>query len=565
MQKSLLLAKSNIRKSIGQLAAIFILILVASLLLNIWLVLAVDYSKNFERRAEKLNSEDAAFVFFSQNEEYKNYISDVLNKDGRTDIYTMENCLAFDASSRYRNGEMATFYIGLPVERAFKRNLGQYRIVEESEIIPENAVWLPYLYKDGGNYLIGDDFSVMLFNKTYNLKVAGFYENMLTGSFNSGICTLLFDNEVYQRIEEENGQGILAVLTSVKLKNRLDSEKFIGQTIRAVMQKYPLINHSSTYFDFCRQSRTLTADICSSIVSGVAFLTVIIAVVVLVSNIANYIGENMRNLGVLKAVGYQSKQLVRFLLLQFTAVGFLGTMLGIILSYTFLPVLNKMLIVQTGIPYTVSFQPLPMLLTFFIVLVTIFAAVLLSTRKIKRIEPIIALRQGIQTHSFRKNYIPLDNTSLPLCIALSFKTAFTNVKQNIAMFITVTVLSLLTVFSSVMIQNFILDTSDFLGLVAGERADVAIGISGQGEQKFRKDMPEDKRVEKVYLYSTITVYNGENSIFCYVTESADDLNNPNMCYEGRLPIYANEVAIAGKYAEENDFKIGSVISLKRGG
>lgn len=89
----------------------------------------------------------------------------------------------------------------------------------------------------------------------------------------------------------------------------------------------------------------------------------LIALVVIVSNIGNYIQENMKNLGALKAVGYTSGQLVASLLLQFTGISLLVAILGMTLSYLCFPFLNDMMISQTGIPYEVRFLPLPCLLT----------------------------------------------------------------------------------------------------------------------------------------------------------------------------------------------------------
>ena len=49
MRKSILIARSNIRKAKGQTASIFVLILLAALMLNLWLMLSMDYKANFDR------------------------------------------------------------------------------------------------------------------------------------------------------------------------------------------------------------------------------------------------------------------------------------------------------------------------------------------------------------------------------------------------------------------------------------------------------------------------------------------------------------------------------------
>ena len=43
--------------------------------------------------------------------------------------------------------------------------------------------------------------------------------------------------------------------------------------------------------------------ICSSVVNAMAFFVALIAMVVISSNVINYIQENMKNLGAMKAIG----------------------------------------------------------------------------------------------------------------------------------------------------------------------------------------------------------------------------------------------------------------------
>ena len=55
MGKSFLLVCADLRKAKGQTAAIFVLIVLASLMLNLWLILSMDYKQNFDRYHTQLN------------------------------------------------------------------------------------------------------------------------------------------------------------------------------------------------------------------------------------------------------------------------------------------------------------------------------------------------------------------------------------------------------------------------------------------------------------------------------------------------------------------------------
>ena len=57
MKKSLLIIRSNLRKSRGQTAAMIVLILLSAFMLNLWLMLSMDYKANFDRYHKELNAE----------------------------------------------------------------------------------------------------------------------------------------------------------------------------------------------------------------------------------------------------------------------------------------------------------------------------------------------------------------------------------------------------------------------------------------------------------------------------------------------------------------------------
>ena len=153
--------------------------------------------------------------------------------------------------------------------------------------------------------------------------------------------------------------------------------------------------------------------------------------VVIVSNIINYIQVNVKNLGAFKATGYTSRQLVCSLLLQFLGLTVIAAIVGFALSYAIFPAINTMMIAQTGIPYKVHFLPLPALISLLILGGAVALSAWLSARRIKKIEPIVALRSGVQTHNFKRNRVPLEKTKAPLNIALALKITLSGVKHNI--------------------------------------------------------------------------------------------------------------------------------------
>ena len=80
MRKLFLIARSNMRKSKGQTAAIVVLILLAATLLNLWLMLSMDYKANFDRYHDKLNAEHVTLLVDDTNNAQK-FLSQTLESD----------------------------------------------------------------------------------------------------------------------------------------------------------------------------------------------------------------------------------------------------------------------------------------------------------------------------------------------------------------------------------------------------------------------------------------------------------------------------------------------------
>lgn len=225
-----------------------------------------------------------------------------------------------------------------------------------------------------------------------------------------------------------------------------------------------------------------------------------------------------------------------------------------------------MMISQTGIPYAIHFLPLPALISLLILGGAVALAVWLSSRRIKKIEPIVALRSGVQTHNFKRNHVPLEKTKAPLNFALALKTTLSGVKHNITVCITMLVLSLVVVFSGLMTENVIADMTPFLNLIVGETADSCINVETEVEEEFLAEMNADDRVEKIYLYHTQNVtHEGGAELMATLCDDFSRVNNQDVIYLGRFPKYDNEIAIGAKYAKGKGFSVGSEIEITANG
>lgn len=562
MRKGFLIARSNIRKAKGQTAAIVVLILLAALMFHLWLMLSIDYKQNFDWYHRKLNAEHVTVLAASTEDSFRLQMADTLKADPRTEAFCMDDILGLPFVFDYSGGAVSCDGYVMKKETALQREVGRVEIVEDSA---GSGIYLPLLYGMGDNYRVGDILTLNLGENTVRYPIRGFFNSIMTGSHNCTINALLLTEDLYDQLAEESFV-CPATLLSVRIYDQSDSESYEAMIKNVISAEYPEVRAFSNSYTLVSQSRYISQTICSGIISAMAFFILLIALVVLSSNIVNYIQKDMKNLGALKAVGYTGNQLICVLLLQFLGVIMFTVIVGIGLSYCLFPAVNEMMISQTGIPYTMRFLPLPSLMTAVVICGVVALAVWLSSRRIKKIEPIVALRQGIQTHNFRNNRVSLDRTHVSLDFALALKTTFSGVKQNITVCITMLVLSLIVVFSGLMWRNMIVDVKPFADLIAGEYADSCMNVNREIEEEFLKALQADSRVEKVYLYSTIELRHvGGIALSANLSDDFSDVNNPGVVYEGRYPKFDNEVAIAAKYAREQGIHIGNEITLTADG
>ena len=565
MGKSFLLARSNLRKAKWQTVAIVVLIFLAALMLNLWLALSMDYRQNFDRCHDRLNAEHVTFAI-DGGSEVRDFMRDTIKADERTEEFFIDSVMHMVGTFAYNGGEMNSELIFMEKESALSRPVGKIEITEDSS--RTSGVYMPNLYRSD-DIAIGKTIEISIGNREMSYTVCGFFNSAMTGSHNCGMCGILLTKDCYQELEEA-GCALQASLCSVRLKNRSECEDYDAMLKDAASSRFAASRTVSNTYDMVSRSRYISQMICSGVMSAMAFLILLIALVVIASNIINYIQENMKNLGALKAVGYTSRQLVGTLLWQFTGISLAVAFVGAGLSYVLFPYINEMMVLQTGIPYKVRFLPIPFILTLAILCGTVSVVVWMSSRRIRKVEPIVALRQGIKTHTFKRNHVPLEKTLVSLNLALALKTTLSGIKHNVTVCITMLVLSLVAVFSGCMIENMIADMTPFLNMIVGEMADSCINIEADAEDEFLEKMNGDERVEKVYLYNSIQMLHvGGDVLMVTVTDDFSKVNNQDVMVEGRFPKYDNEMAIAAKYAKEMELEIGDEIELtadgKRGG
>lgn len=563
MKRTMLLVRSNIRKAKGQTVAIIMLILLSSAMMNLWLMLSTDYEKNFERSHTKVNDGHITIAAYTNEETFREFVTDMLSGSDEVTGFSVRDALCMPGSFSYGGGEIMASLVIMEKDTALCADVGKAELTEESDL--SSGIYLPMLYGLGDNYSVGDTMELALGSDTLDYTVCGFFNSPMMGSHNCAMVMMLLTEDKFRVLSEGNA-AYPSTYICLRLTDRTKSEEMKTLLLDSMTEAFPDVMFVSNSYEEAAKSRYISAMICAGILSVMAFLVLLIGVVVISSNVANTIQDQMQNLGALKAVGYRSGQLVSSFVMQFVVISVLAAVIGCALSYCIFPAVSGMMVSQTGIPYQIRVLPVPFFATIGFIFSVVALTVLLSAKKIKKIEPITAIRQGVATHHFKKNAVPLDLTRLPLHAALAMKTACSGLKQNITIGITMFVLSLIIVFSGLMLENMIIDMQPFVDMFVGEAADSCIDVNVSRESDFLSAMKADSRVEKMHLHTNVNVQHVNGSLLNgMIYDDFSKFNNQNIIIEGRFPKYDNEVAIAAKYARENGFEVGDEIILKAEG
>lgn len=558
--KNLLLAKSNLRKNKGISICIVLLILLSSMFICVSGLLVFDYQQNSYRVAKSLDTTQVELYSFGDSSSInETYIEGIIPKT--VDDYIYFEHLNIQTSIEFNGGEV-TPNVNIINSTALNRRLSKIEIIEEDKSIKENYIYLPYHIHTGGGINIGDTYKLKLSDKTYTFKVKGFINTIYSGSYNMNKYEMMISDKEYGIIEKNN-PTMKAFTLYINYK---DSVKDINKESQKIVNKILIdkgVETSSYDLDITLESRTFLSMIFFASFLLTSFIVIGIVMLMIFNNISNYIRENVKSIGVLKAVGYTTKDIKKSQLIQFSILTSIGLIIGVIGGYLFMPLITKMLIGQSGIPYHIKFNLPATLIPMIVIPLFVFSIVLLTIKKIKKVEPIIALRDGIETHNFKKNHIPLDKSILSINGSLAIKNMFKSIKQNIISFIIVVFLCFLMVIAMTMYQNF--SRSPKLSLLTFEIADGVILIDEDIKDDFVNDLKNDKDIKSFEYLTNYEIQDNDYIQFvAYIMENPKQLKNKDNCYKGRYPKYDNEIAISGKYAKEKNLNIGDKIEFHVG-
>lgn len=567
MYRLYFIAKNNMKKKKSDVIVLMGLIALTVLIFYISLSVLSRMDDVVDTAYEACNSADWCMV---NDAECVKGLEKIFEDRSEVENFEMTPAL-FAGSVEYRfsedeAGSEFTFLLGAVEE---ERDICRIN-PEFSETLADNEILLPYYCKTAFGCKTGDDFFLVSEEHTYEFQIAGFTEDPLYSSpSNIALYKCYITQAKMEELKREETTFLSYMECKAKLKDGEDINKFYTDISTQINEKIPQVESNINYsfnWETMRSGDVMLASIGMGIILVFAVILMVIALIIVRFSIENFCRMNLKNIGILRASGYTSGQLTGSFVMEMLLVSILGGILGLGIGAVMGKFVGNILASIMGLSWHLEFSVKSAAFVMAVCILVVMLVAWLSSRKYGKIPVLDALREGIVTHNFRKNYFPLEKTRQPLLLGLGMKSIFRAKMKNLGILLIVAVLSLSACIGFGMYQNFVLDNTYLLKLIGIESGNAA--IIGEGLEEMGKEIEEFPEVEKVLYYSTAGVLisheHKEISVTCDFWKEPELLEN-EMLIQGRLPEYDNEIVLTTVICRELGIELGDVVYVKGSG
>ena len=547
MRKIFTLQSSFFKKNLKDIISFSIILFISLLFFNSSLIIKNNIDKAYQRKFDKLNT---ANVFFNISK--IQYSDDLLNdiKSMSVDEVEKRNGILVNIPVKTDDAVQEQNVIFYNLDEITKLN--KYEIVKTNNK-KENSIYLSnYTFIHSGLNL-GDKFEYKINDISYSNIVDGVIEEMQYGNYSSSIIVEYLSSDAYNNVLNDNPNNEV-VSISIKCE---DGEKIYNNVSKYLSEK----NIKKINKDFDKDSKNKKLSIANILVLILTlFSSLILIVSLLVSKfkITESIDEEVTNMGVLKALGYTSNEIILAIIMPYILSGIITSILGISLSLFIVPLLSKVIEMQSGFIWVPNLDIMTCLISFIISIVLIAFFTLSSAKVIKKLNPINAIR-GIKNDKQSKNYFEIDKTKGNINIIIMFKNFINSIRQNILLGVVLLFISIIVSFAITLFYNVNMNPLNFVNTLVEEHPDVIITLKNDIKDKI---MHIDNVRNVIYYDDTQIASYKDNSYKLFISETYNNLAN-DLCYEGNNPTSSNEVAIGSKIKEEYDLKINDLITITK--
>ena len=554
------LIKANFRKDMSHMVSFLLIVILSSFLMQFGLMLVLGYNSQFERKCEELNSPDLMVMTATFDPEERQEILEYISSLPEVEYYELVPTVSLktdiineDAETDSKNGleNVSGAYQYAAYGEWGEIDTPQFVDVYDKPV--DEPLYMSRLYNQEifkGAYKAGDEIRLKIDDRERTFVVAGFYESIsLYNIFFVDPTTLaeLNSEKVYpiDQITIRLVDGVDANDEYNMLTNEFDS-RGIASAVYAI--------------DEFKLMYTQMINIISVFLCTFAVIITMVVLIVIYFRITNSLEQNIVNIGALKALGYTTHQIRTAHIMEFVITAGVGLLISTGIIYL---VVSPLEIALRSIAYMVwehPFDPVSFIVTAIVIIGSSFLVALKSTGSVRKLDPVQALRFGLKSHSFKRNFVPLETSGGPLVWLMALKSSFASKKQNILVMVVMTSIGISLAVAVFVGYNIGFKPMNLLRLLSDNSCDVYASIRGDDPIYDVADLPYV--TDAWWSDSFSASYEGIN-INVDVAEDWNDVPEVNML-EGRRPRYDDEVVIGKKLSDSKGIMIGDMILIENG-
>jgi putative ABC transport system permease protein len=200
------------------------------------------------------------------------------------------------------------------------------------------------------------------------------------------------------------------------------------------------------------------------------------------------------------------------------------------------------------------------------VLGTVTLIAFMTSLVINKLHPLIALRGGIKTHSFKSNPLPLDKAHGNLNFLLALKQLLQSKRQAVTITVIIASVTMASVACMAVNYNLNENREGFAKSLFGELPEVNLTLNNsENSEEFVERMREHSGVRKIFGYhvADVTILVDEVSVVPVVAEDTTLLEG-QVLLDGIYPRHNNEIALGTPTAPTPGKPLNATVVVRYG-
>ena len=424
----------------------------------------------------------------------------------------------------------------------------------------EGELYVPIHYRKMG-IKVGDTAKVC----ETTLKVAGFLRDSQMNSPLASSKRFLISSKDYEQIK---ASGKEEYLIEFRLKDLKEINSFQAAYAKAGLEE----NGPTLTYPLFKMMSAISDGMLAGILIFISCLIVLIAFLCIRFALLTKLEEEIYEIGVMKAIGLQHRDIKMIYLLKYTLLSLIGCLFGWIFAWMYSGVLMKDMRDNFGTSLHAGKAPFIGAIASAAIFLIIMMFVQHTLSYLKKISVLQALRYGtLQTKSNSGSCFSLSKTNrMSPNMYLSMKDILMRKKQ----FLTLCFVFILSTFIMLVPQNLsnTISSKEFIRYMGVGKSDIRMDMKQSSKiseslEIAQKYLNEDREVKKYVILTTAKykMLNKQNEEIPVTVEIGDQQVFPVNYKEGKPPITQEEIALSELNSKELQADIGDQICMKRNG